>query len=198
MKLDEILERLVESKGDIPRDLSKWEATEIESTISKMNDIRGKLEKHLADKKQVTGNIPEKKPPKLLTVKQAAKELQCSEQKLYHDVKYDLIKYHRYGGTIRFTYEDLNLFFVQTQTNTKFALCRVSNIQVDPKTSEVVPFERDNLYRIWYENRSRIYIFNAVWGKKQGFSKSVFKKYFCIAEDFHIRSADFNVGCRYS
>lgn len=198
MKLDEILERLVESDGDIPRDFKKWDPVQIGKAISKMNDVQKNLLKYLGEMKQGTGISTQKEPPKLLTVKEAAKHLNCSEQKIYNDVKYERLKCHRYGGTIRFTYDDLNLFFVQTQTNTEFALCTVSNIQVDPKTNEVVPFERDNLYRIWYENRSRIYIFNAVWGKKQGFSKSVFKKYFCIAEDFHIRSADYNVGCKYS
>ena len=178
MKIEELLERLSDYNGDLSKDLKNLELSEIEMMIGKMNEIQKDLEKN---KKRFEDN-PSKVAPKLLTVKEAAEYLRVTTTTIHNLKNSGKIKFRKIGGSIRFTYEDLKVYFFETQFN--HAICNESNIHFDKSTSEVVPFVKDKFYEIIKENRGWIYLLNADWFKSGRFSKKEFRKHFRIAEDF--------------
>ncbi len=187
MKIEELLERLSEYNGDLSKDLKNLELSEIEKMIGKMNEIQKDLEK----KKKSFEDNPSKAAPKLLTVKEAAEYLKVTTTTIHNLKNSGKIKFRKIGGSIRFTYEDLNVYFFQTQFN--HALCNVSNINVDKSTAEIVPFEKDIFYKILKENRGWIYLLNADWVKNGRFSKKEFRKYFRLAEDSEEAAIKYNL-----
>lgn len=189
MKIDELLERLSDYKGDLIKDLSKLEKPEIDRIIATINDFTGKLEER---KRSFEKRVSEKVTPKLLTVRQAAKYLQVSEQTIYNNVKSGNITCHRIGRSIRFSHEDLNLYFSQIES--MWAICNISNLWINGKTLDIIPFETNHIYKIVSQNRIWIYLFSQKWGVKRRIGNKDFGKYFSVAEELHIDSAKYNVG----
>jgi excisionase family DNA binding protein len=192
MRIDELLEKFVDDKGDLSKDLKNLKHSDVERIIAKMNN----LQKVLGERKRSIEDKSFNKRPELLTVKEAADYLKVTGQTIHNLKKSGKIKFSKIGGSIRFTYEDLNVYFLQIKE--EFALCITSIIKVDHKTQEVLPFEKEYLYRIVHENRIWIYVFNMKWGNRMRFSKKEFRKYFTIPEEYKVDASKFNMAYQFS
>ena len=155
-----------------------------------MND----LQKVLNERKRRQENNKPIEPPKLLTVKEAAEYLKVTGTTIHNLKNSGKIKFRKIGGSIRFTYEDLNVYFFHINTN--MAICNKGFIWIDNKTNEILPFEYEELYKVVYENKIWIYLYNDRWGKRIRFGKKEFRKYFSIAEDWQIMADKYNLGKR--
>jgi hypothetical protein len=130
--------------------------------------------------------------PKLLTEKQAGRYLKMSDQSINNLKNSGKIEFQTVSGRTRFSYKNLNDYFVQNITN--YALCNEINIWLDIKKQKIIVFDAGNLYRIVNENQRWIYLFSIKWSYIGQFSNNEFKKYFSIAEESQIDAAKYNIG----
>lgn len=186
MRVDELFEKCLD-RNDRLKDIKNLSHSDTERIIAQMNNFQ----KEIGERKKNIEEKTQRKRPELLTVKEAAEYLKVSGQTIHNLKKSGAIKFQKIGGSIRFTYEDLNVYFFQIST--KMALCNTSIIRVEDKSQEVLPFEQDNLYKIVHENRIWVYLFNSKWSNRMRFSKKEFEKYFSIAEDWRVAANIYNV-----
>lgn len=163
--------------GDLDKELKDLELSEIKKIIEKLNE----LQKQLSEKERRMEDKP-KEPPKLLTVKEAAAYLGVTTQTIHNLKNSGKIKFRKIGGSIRFTYEDLNIYFFQTSV--RLAECKRSTIWIDKISREVLPFEEGKYYKIFKENRIWIYLFQEQWGEQARFGKKEFRKNFNRAPEW--------------
>jgi len=126
----------------------------------------------------------------LLTVQEAADYLKVSKSTINNLRKSGKIECDKTGGNIRFTYMDL-LNYCCDIIDAVYVECKLSNIYLDKESSEVIPFEEGNIYRIINENKIGISLFSRRYSKLARFSKKEFKKYFIAADDTQIEA----IGC---
>jgi hypothetical protein len=76
----------------------------------------------------------------------------------------------------------------------KLVICLENSIYVDKETREIVPFEKDKIYKIINENKIWITLFNAKLEQTARFSAKKFRKFFRNAEDWEIDQIKFNLN----
>lgn len=127
----------------------------------------------------------------LLTVQEAANFLKVSKSTINNLRKSGIIQCHKTGGNVRFTHKDLLNYCVNISIGF-CAECKRSIIYLDKKSYEVVPFEKERIYKIVDENRFWISIFSKEWEKSARFSKKEFNKYFSKAENWQVNQIKYN------
>ena len=176
MTVNDFFEKCLD-KSDRKKEIKDLTHSDTERIIAQMNNFQ----KEIVAKKNAIEDKAHKIAPVLLTVKQAADYLKVSGQTIHNLKKSGKINFRKIGGSIRFTYEDLNVYL--SCHISEFAYCNTSVIKMDKKTQEVLPFEALHMYRIIHENKYWIYVYNADWLSRVKFSKREFNKYFSVADD---------------
>lgn len=195
MKLteEEILIFLGKHKIDLPKGLKGIRPEIINDIIANIKNLLPELigyQKGLEESK--IKNKKKESPEKTTyTVKEAAKELRVSETTLRDWIKKGKIKCTRFGATVRFSPSDLKIFGLELETS--FGLCIQGNINIDKKSNEILPFEKEVLYEIVDENRIWITLYSRIWKKTAKFSKKEFNKYFKLADDSQVELTKYNL-----
>jgi excisionase family DNA binding protein len=184
MKDVDVFEDYAGNSRDIIKLFDNLDPINKAATLAKMSQLQQ------AEKRQEQTNEALEKLPEFFSVKEVARKLHVSEQTIRNWIKSGEIKYHRFGGSIRISSQDI-LGFCQGFDG-DLAACLEDNIYVDKETHEVVPFEKDKIYRIINENKMWVTLFSEKWEKSARFSKLRFGKFFSIAEDWQISKIKFN------
>jgi excisionase family DNA binding protein len=191
MRIEEVLEKFVDYKGDLSKDLSRLEPNEVNEIISKLKDFGNKLENIKEDKKR---KIYSDKP-EFLTVVDAAEILHVSPATIYAWVKSGKIKSHRFGATVRFTHDDL-MSFIQSKItidSSQVLFCTKSKIWFDKKTFEILPFEEGELYDIVDANHNYVYLSNKKWNMIVRLCRKEYKEHFRLASKLEIDAEIYKV-----
>lgn len=99
------------------------------------------------------------------------------------------------NGKLGFRIEDLKeIAKAITLESNKLVICLENSIYVDKETREIVPFEKDKIYKIINENKIWITLFNAKLEQTARFSAKKFRKFFRNAEDWEIDQIKFNLN----
>lgn len=136
------------------------------------------------ENKQGLTKYASKELPKDFSIREIAQKLHVSEQTIRNWIKSGEIKYQRTGGSIRISHEDIS--GVSLKFNRNLATCMEDNTYIDKETREVVPFEKDKIYKIISENKIWITLYSVNCEKAARFSRKKFEKYFRNAEDSEI------------
>ncbi len=188
LTVEELLQRLAESKINYPKDLSNLEPSEIDVIIPKMREImEGLYEQKFNKSNKNSGDSS-----KYLTVKDAADYMQVSVATINRWKKDGIIKSHKIGGSVRFTRDDLNINFSFGLVNS-LADCMKNTIYVNKITEEVFPFESGKVYQVLNANKNWITLKNNSWGGYAKYSVKKFKKYFKYADDVKVTALKYNL-----
>lgn len=176
MRVEELFERCFD-KSDRKKEIKDLTHSDTERIIAQMNNFQKEIEARKNKIEDKAYNVA----PVLLTVKEAAEYLKVSGQTIHNLKKSGKINFRKIGGSIRFTYQDLNTYLHSHIS--EYAYCNTSVIKMDTKTKEVIPYEAGHAYRIIHKNKYWIYVHNADWLSRMRFSKREFNKYFIYADD---------------
>mgnify|MGYP002640463703 CR=1 FL=1 len=113
-----------------------------------------------------------------ITIKEASVYLRVSETTIHHLKNSGMIKFHKIGDSIRFTYEDLIDYCLLLDA--PYAICHRSIICIDKTTDDIIPFKENKLYKIINKNGNKITLFNETWKTNERFSKTEFREFFTI------------------
>ena len=151
-------------------------------------------QKHLAGKekgKERTNKASEE-IPQYYSIKEIARKMHVSEQTIRNWIKSGKIKCRKIGGSNRISGEDIMEFCRGFDRN--LATCLENNINLDKESQEIVPFEKDKIYKIISENKTWVTLFSVKWEQSARFSRKRFEKFFRNSEDWEIDQIKFNLN----
>ena len=188
MKIEDVFEEFSGYQGDLNKVLDRLNPTMKDQILIKMYQM---LKADLEKRQKKTKGVPDELPI-LYTIPEAAKIWRVTEQTVRNWISGGDINYRQIGGSIRFSWEDL-MGFIQ-KFNRNLATCLQDSIYVDKETQEVVPFEKDKIYKIISENKVWITLFSVKWEQSARFSRKRFEKFFRNSEDWEIDQIKFNLN----
>lgn len=188
MKIEDVFEEFSGYQGDLNKALDRLPPAKKEQILIRINQV---LKTDEEKRRKKAKEVPDEQP-KLYTIQEAAKLWRVTEQTIRNWISGGDINYRKIGGSIRFTFEDLMGFIKKFDRN--LATCLEDSIYVDKETREVVPFERDKIYKIISENKVWITLFSVKWEQSARFSRKRFGKFFRNSEDWEIDQIQFNLN----
>lgn len=188
MKIEDVFEEFSGYQGDLNKALDRLPPAKKEQILIRINQV---LKTDEEKRRKKAKEVPDEQP-KLYTIQEAAKLWRVTEQTIRNWISGGDINYRKIGGSIRFTWEDL--MGCIKKFNRNLATCLQDSIYVDKETREVVPFEKDKIYKIISENKTWVTLFSVKWEQSARFSRKRFEKFFRNSEDWEIDQIKFNLN----
>ena len=198
MKKEEFFEEFDGYEGDLSKVFDKFDSAKKDRIF--VNIIQF-LKAEIGKRSKPSSVAPQE--TSFYTVKEAAVLLKVSGQTIHNWKNSGQIKFRKIGGSIRFTLDDLLSFCfnlgpklvpnIEPNIEHNLAVCKENVIYIDKEKQEVVPFEKNKIYKIINENKIWVTLVSKQWEQAARFSKKRFRKFFSIADDRQIAQIKYNL-----
>ena len=180
MKIEDVFEDYPMSPGDLIKSFGQY-TPEVQAKILVELYQRYQAKKETA--KERTSKASEE-IPQYYSIKEIARKMHVSEQTIRNWINSGKIKCKKIGGSNRIWGEDIMGFCRGFDRN--LATCLENNINLDKESKEIVPFEKDKIYKIISENKIWVTLFSNKWEQSVRLSRKRFEKFFRNSDDWEI------------